>query len=164
MFSAVADGTILPPYVVYKALHMYNSRTENGPRYARYNRTKSGWFNSFCFEDWFVMVTIPYLKKQTGKRILIGDNLASHLTAKVIRLRFENDIHLIFLPSNATHLTQPLDVAFFSHPLKVIWHQILQQWNSGPGKNETSLPKHKSPRLSFNNRWRGCLKKDPPMS
>lgn len=146
MFSAAGDGSILPPYVVYKAFHLYNSWTEEGPKFARYNRTKSGWFDSFCFEDWVQTVALPYLKRQTGKRVLIGDNLSSHLTLEVIKLCSENDVHLVFLPANSTHLTQPLDVAFF-HPLKVLWRKILEKWKSGPGRNEASLPKDKFPRL-----------------
>ena len=75
MFAAAADGTILPPYVVYKAMHLYQSWTEGGPKNARYNRTKSGWFDSFCFEDWVLTVALPYLKNKTGRKILIGDNV-----------------------------------------------------------------------------------------
>lgn len=117
MFSASGDGTILPPYVVYKDLHLYDTWTKGGPTNARYNRSKSGWFESSSFEDWLATIAIPYLKKQTGKKVLIGDNVASHLTLKVIKLCSENDINMIFLPANSTHLTQPLDVAIF-RPLK----------------------------------------------
>lgn len=146
MFSAAGNGTILPPYVVYKALHLYNSWTEGGPQHARYNRSKSGWFDCSSFEDWLSTIAIPYLKKQTGKRVLIGDNLASHLTLKVIELCSDNDISLIFLPANSTHLTQPLDVAFF-RPLKTAWRKILEKWKLSQGKYEASLPKDRFPRL-----------------
>ena len=44
MFSGTADGTLLPPYVTYKAENLYDSWTENGPKGAIYNRSKSGWF------------------------------------------------------------------------------------------------------------------------
>lgn len=145
MFAAAADGTILQPYVVYKALHLYNSWTE-GYSQAHYNRTKSGWFDQFCFEDWIKTIAIPYLKKQSGKRILIGDNLSSHLTTEVIKICYENDVHMIFLPANATHLTQPLDVAFF-RPMKMAWRKILEEWKVGPGHREASLQKDVFPRL-----------------
>lgn len=58
----------------------------------------------------------------------------------------EYDIHFIFLPSNSTHLTQPLDVAFFA-PLKKAWREILGKWKMGPGRNMPSIPKDKFPRL-----------------
>lgn len=37
MFSGNAAGTLLPPYVVYKASHMWSNCTENGPRNCRYD-------------------------------------------------------------------------------------------------------------------------------
>lgn len=53
MFSGTASGVILPVYVVYKADHLYDSWTQDGPKGARYNRSKSGWFDTTLFEDWF---------------------------------------------------------------------------------------------------------------
>lgn len=44
MFAGAANGKMLPPYVVYAALHLYPTWTEGGPRGCRYNRTKSGIF------------------------------------------------------------------------------------------------------------------------
>lgn len=146
MFSAAGDGTILPPYVVYKAVHLYDSWTQNGPKFTRYNRTKSGWFDGACFEDWVRTIAIPHLKKLDGKKILIGDNLASHVSMEIIRLCLEHDIHFIYLPANSTHLTQPLDVAFFA-PMKGYWRQILEQWKLKTGKNMSCVPKDKFPRL-----------------
>lgn len=146
MFSGSGSGFILPPYVVYKSKDMYNTWIENGPRGTRYNRSKSGWFDSNCFEDWLKTIAIPYLKKLQGKKILIGDNLSSHLSVESVELCTAHNISLVFLPSNSTHLTQPLDVAFF-HPLKQKWREILLKWKSGAGRKETSVPKSVFPRL-----------------
>lgn len=68
------------------------------------------------------------------------------MTLKVIEMCSENDINLIFLPANSTHLTQPLDVAFF-RPLKTAWRKILEKWKATEGKYEASLPKDRFPRL-----------------
>jgi len=84
MYACAADGTILPPYVVYKATHLYDTWTEGGPPGARYNRSKSGWFDMHCFSDWFMKIILPYTKKVEGKTIVIGDNLSSHLSEEVI--------------------------------------------------------------------------------
>lgn len=146
MFSAAGDCTILPPYVVYKSVHLYDSWTTEGPKYARYNRTKSGWFDAVCFEDWVRTIAIPYLKKLNGKKILIGDNLASHVSIEIIRLCLEHEIYFIYLPPNSTHLTQPLDVAV-SAPTKKHWRQILEDWKLKSGKNSSCVPKDKFPRL-----------------
>ena len=42
MMAASADGNLLPCYVVYKATHLYNTWTTNGPLNCRYNRTNYG--------------------------------------------------------------------------------------------------------------------------
>jgi hypothetical protein len=41
MFCGSADGTLLPPYVVYKAEHLWDRWTEGGLKGVRYNRFKS---------------------------------------------------------------------------------------------------------------------------
>ena len=92
----------------YKAQHLYDSWREGGPKNSRYNCTKSGWFDSFCFQDWVESVAIPFFKNVEGPKFLMGDNLASHLSVDVIKLCDEKNIRFIFLPSNSTHLTQPL--------------------------------------------------------
>lgn len=148
MFAAKGDGTILPPYTVYKAQHLYQSWREGGPSHSRYNRTKSGWFDSFCFSDWVENVALPSLRHLDGVkyRYLIGDNLSSHLSLDTIKKCNDNNVKFIFLPSNSTHITQPLDVAFF-RPLKMSWRLILEEWKNGPGRYEATIPKDKFPAL-----------------
>jgi len=146
MFAAAADGTLLPVYVVYKALHLYDTWIQNGPRSARYNRTASGWFDMQCFEDWIKKIVIPYCSKLPGEKVLIGDNLSSHLSDESINLCRENNIRMVFLVSNSTDKSQPLDVAFF-RPTKLHWGQILTLWKQGAGRREASVPKDVFPRL-----------------
>lgn len=59
----------------------------------------------------------------------------------------EKDIHFIYLPLNSTHLTQPLDVAFF-RTMKVEWRKVLINWKATPeGMSYTVLPKQFFPSL-----------------
>lgn len=127
MFAAAGDGTCLPPYVVYKSTNLYPDWIEGGPENTQYNRTLSGWFDTQCFEDWFLKTALPYLRRKEGKKVLICDNLASHLSYRIIKSCTENDIQFVFLPKNSTHLCQPLDVAVFG-PLKRVWREILTEW------------------------------------
>lgn len=143
MMAAAASGILLPPYVVYKAEHVYPTWIENGPDGTRYNRNKSGWFDGPIFEDWFFQIALPYFKKQPEPRVLIGDNLSSHLSANVLQACNSNNIRFVLLPPNSTHLCQPLDVAFFG-PLKKKWRQVLLEWKT---KNRGVLPKSDFPRL-----------------
>lgn len=78
--------------------------------------------------------------------MLIGDNVASHLSVSVIKSCLENGIKFAFLPPNATHLCQPLDVAYF-RPLKKSWKVTLEEWKK---HSKGCVPKHKFPQLLKN--------------
>lgn len=128
MFACSASGVLLPPYIVYKSDNLWQTWTENGPPKARYNRSRSGWFDTSLFEDWFLQIALPYFRAlPPGRRALIGDNLASHISSEVVKQCEENNISFILLPPNSTHMTQPLDVSVFQ-PLKAKWRQILRDW------------------------------------
>jgi len=125
MFAVDASGSMLPPYVVYKSSQLWNSWTSGGPDGCRYNRSPSGWFDQCIFEDWFISIIIPHCRRLQGNKAVVGDNLASHISVKIIQLCKENNIKFIFLPPNSTHLTQPLDVFCF-RPLKIAWRRVLE--------------------------------------
>ena len=100
MFSATADGELLPPYV--RAQHLMNTWTEGGPKGARYNRSKSGWFDTVTSNDVFVTVVLPWAERRTGRSVLIGDNLSHHSNDEVLKECTANDIAFICLPQNST--------------------------------------------------------------
>jgi len=143
MFCVSADGNILPPYTVYKAKHIYPTWIEGGIQGAGYNRNDSGWFDMPIFEDWFLSCFLPSCRHLTGPKVIIGDNLASHISLEVIKHCEMNNIRFVLLPPNSTHLCQPLDVAVF-RPMKRSWRKTLDDWknsNSGP------IPKCEFPKL-----------------
>ncbi|KAI0209227.1 hypothetical protein LSAT2_006116, partial [Lamellibrachia satsuma] len=117
MYAGTAAGHLLPPYVVYKAEHLWDTWTVGGPAGTRFNRSRSGWFDLVCFEDWFLTVVVPYVRHIGGVKVLIGDNLSSHFTKKVLQECDRYNIKFVCLSPNATHILQPLDVAFYG-PLK----------------------------------------------
>lgn len=80
MFCANATGDSLPPYVIYKAEHLWNTWTKGGPIGTRYNRTRCGWIDLPTFEEWFTSHMLPELNKKEGKKVIIRDNLYSHLS------------------------------------------------------------------------------------
>ncbi|CAI6346490.1 unnamed protein product [Macrosiphum euphorbiae] len=148
MFCGNAEGKLLAPYVVYKAENMWTTWTENGPENTRYNRSKSGWFDSITFEDWFTTHFLKEIKcSKDNPTVLIGDNLASHINIKVLQLCDQYNIKFVCLPPNTTHLTQPLDVAFFA-PMKKVWRNILTKWKeSKTGSKYSTIPKDLFPTL-----------------
>ncbi|XP_045497433.1 MFS-type transporter clz9-like [Colias croceus] len=146
MMAGTAAGDLLPPYVVYKAQNLYDTWVSRGPRGAQYNRSVSGWFDGNTFEDWIQTIIIPYFEDKPGRKLLIGDNLSSHISVDMVKLCKEKQIDFVFLPANATHLMQPLDVAFF-RPMKIAWREILLKWKKTDGYNEICVPKGCFPQL-----------------
>lgn len=61
--------------------------------------------------------------------MLIGDNLASHISPAVIDSCKENDIEFVCLVPNSTDKLQPLDVGVFA-PLKFAWRDVLQEYKT----------------------------------
>ena len=75
--------------------------------------------------------------------MLIGDNLAAHLSPEVMKLCTEHNVRFEFLPENSTHMLQPLDVSVF-RAVKAEWRNVLCQWKDemvAEGKNYASIPK-----------------------
>ena len=67
------------------------------------------------------------------------------LAWQLFLLQTQSEISALLL--NSTHLTQPLDVAYF-RPMKIIWRNILSEWKeTGKGRQAPSLPKDEFPRL-----------------
>ena len=52
MWACTGDGTLLPLYSVYKSKELCANWCQGGPRGGLYNRSNSGWFDSFIFKDW----------------------------------------------------------------------------------------------------------------
>ena len=71
MFTRNAEGDVLPLYVVYKSIHLYDWWVKGDPAGARYNQTNSGWFNEETFPDWFLNMMLPKLCRQEEKKFLL---------------------------------------------------------------------------------------------
>ena len=130
MFCGSADGSYLPPMIVYKcdSESVYTNWVGvGGPENAEYASTKSGWFNKRTFSQWFFNVFLPVASKLPGPTVLIGDNLGSHFSHDVIEATLRHDIRFITMPPSSTHVCQPLDVAVF-RTLKLNWRKILDDY------------------------------------
>ena len=139
MFCCSADGTLLPPFSVRKSTNMYESWTKNGPKgepcctdtccqggsHTIYSENSLSDLASF--ERWMETCFLPHARNIPGPKIVISDNQTSVLSEYVFRLCEENDISFLCLPLNGTHLTQPLDVAFFGS-IKAAWKNVLSDF------------------------------------
>lgn len=70
---------------------------------------------------------LPHAKRLPGRKVLIADNLSSHIDEEVLNLCRNNERSVVCLVANSTHLCQPLYVVFF-RPIKVTWRKILSEW------------------------------------
>ena len=129
MFSGNATGEYLPPMVIYKAESecVYTEWIKGGPKGACYGSTVTGWFNKRMFEQWFEKLFIPAVEKKDGPKVIIGDNLSSHLSINVITKCLAKNVRFTTLVPYSTHILQPLDVAVFG-PLKKTWRLELDDW------------------------------------
>ncbi len=98
MIAGNVSGEMVPPMVVYKALNIYSSWYERGPKGALYSCSKSGWFDSYQFEKWFFELLLPILKRKVGKKMLIGDSLSSHISASVVEACRQHNIQFVSAP------------------------------------------------------------------
>lgn len=130
VFAATADGQLLRPYTIYKSpgSNMYKSWCQGGPEGAIFTATDSGWMTMDRCNDFFEKVIIDYCQTlpQEDLKVVISDNLACHLSADIIEKCEENNVLLIFLPENSTHLMQPLDVTVY-RAMKEKWRQLLRK-------------------------------------
>ena len=84
MFTRNAEGNVLPPYVLYKSVHLYDHWVKGGLVGAKYNQTNSDWFDEETFTRWFSTMMLPKLCIKEGKKVIIGDTLSLHLSQSVI--------------------------------------------------------------------------------
>lgn len=144
-FCASAKGVLLPPYVIYQGKNCYPEWCEDGIDGSVYNSSKSGWFDMCSFTDWFEKIFLPHARRLEGKKLLIGDNVSSHISNRVLELCAANNIEFVFLPANSTDKLQPLDVGFFG-PMKRKWREFLRMKKADDpdfnGVNKVKFPSH----------------------
>ena len=87
-----------------------------------------------------------HVRNIPGKKVLLGDNLSTHFSPNVLKAAAENNIVMACLVPNATHIMQPLDVAFFA-PMKRAWRNILNNRKAAPARGSSTLSKDHFPRL-----------------
>ena len=124
-----ATGIKLPPFILYKGKHLYNTWTEGGAAGTCYGVSPSGWMEEVNYLQWFEQQFYPAVKHLliTGPVVLFFDGHFSHMSISLIKKARSLGIHLFFLPPNTTHVLQPLDVGVFG-PVKTQWRIILKKY------------------------------------
>lgn len=115
LIRANALGKIAPPLTLFKYDRIPEKIFRNAPEEWGIGKSPKGWMTAKCFYKYFCNVFIPYLKISNTKFpvVVFLDGHLSHLSLPFSRLCRENDIIVICLHPNTTHILQPLDVSFF---------------------------------------------------
>ena len=122
-----ADGTRLPPFILYKGSNLYLRWTKGGPAGTVFGMSDSGWMEKNNFLEWFKKLFVPavaFLTK-TGPVVLFLDGHYSHLSLELVLHAKSQGVHLFCLPPHLTHILQPLDVGVYG-PVKKTWKVILK--------------------------------------
>lgn len=138
LFCCSAAGQFLPPLVIYKGLHLYDTWTVGGPPDALYAVSPSGYMQDFVFEKW-ILHFVECVKDVEKPVLLIMDGHGSHLTFESARACQKNQIILLCLPPNTSHALQPLDVGVFGQ-VKHAWKEVLKKWSRESRLQSVSKP------------------------
>ncbi len=131
-----ADGTSLPPMLIYKALsgHLQSSWVQDfksSDNDAFFACSASGWTNDELALQWIEQVFDRCTKDKARQgrdwRLLFVDGHGSHVTVKFLDYCYKHRIIVAVYPPHSTHRLQPLDVGCFS-PLAVQYSKQLDRY------------------------------------
>ena len=89
-----AAGVRLPPFVVYKAKHLYDTWKHGGSPGALYGAFSSGWMERPNFLSWFTKLLLKYVELllYDGPVILFVDGHHSHIDLELIYTAREHNL------------------------------------------------------------------------
>ena len=129
LITANAAGALLPPMIMFNYERIPASIANSMPDGWGIGKSESGWMTGQSFYEFITNIFYPWVTSNNVKFpvILFVDGHSSHLTMELSNFCVENQIELISLYPNATHILQPMDVAVF-HPLKNGWKRGVQNY------------------------------------
>lgn len=129
LFGVNATGVFAPPLTLYKYARLPKNIIDSAPPYWSIGKTDSGWMTAESFYEYISNVFLPFVKTENIELpvIVFLDGHSSHMSLELSEFCSDNQIILIALFPNATHILQPLDVAVFG-PMKAKWKHICRKW------------------------------------
>ena len=121
-----ASGEVLPPMHIFPGERFSYFPLEGAVQGAYFGKSHNGWINSELFFGW----VSKFFSKMIGVErpvVLLLDGHTSHINLEVSKFCKEAGILLYCLPPHSSHITQPLDVGFFS-PLKANWKRAVDAY------------------------------------
>lgn len=121
---------MLPPMILFDlSTPPKRSLLQNIPKDWAVGTSDKGWMTTESFNSYIMNVFYKWLKKNNVvfPVILYVDGNSSHLNLQLFQFCQENDIELVLLNPNSTHIYQPLDVSVF-RVLKLQYKERLRIW------------------------------------
>jgi hypothetical protein len=117
-----ATGACIPPLFLFQGKRLYQSLLEGAPPGSGLQVNESGWMTEELFYQWleFFSTSIPPARPA----LLIVDNHESRFSLRIIERCIEQQIILLLLPPNATHIMQVGDVAVHAPFKRAIRNQV----------------------------------------
>lgn len=127
LFAANAFGEKLPPLIIFRGKNVWDQwMSEKAYKGTTYAATKNGWIESKVFEKYMLHTVLPLISKE-GPSLLIYDGHSTHIQLKILENAAKMGVTIIKLPSHASHLLQPLDLAVFKS-MKDKWDAKIVSW------------------------------------
>lgn len=123
-----AAGGTVPPMHIFPGVRFAQNPMEGCVEGAYFGKSDNGWITQELFYGWLTKHFVRYIPK-TRPTCLLVDGHASHIDLETSKFCKDNGILLYCLPPHSSHITQPLDVGFFS-PLKKSWSKSVMDYNS----------------------------------
>jgi hypothetical protein len=79
------------------------------------------------FIQWLKELFVPIIKRIGGQHVLIVDGHSSHISLTAIEIYIQNNITMVCLPSQSSHILQYLEVGVYGHVKKEL-RLILQDY------------------------------------
>ena len=120
-----AAGYCIPPMIIYGRKTINAALVENEIPGTIYGLSSKGWIDQDLFDQWFdhFLCYAPSARPL----LLMMDGHSSHYCPSVIHRASKNEVILMALPPNTTHLTQPLDKGTYG-PLKIEWRKVCHEY------------------------------------
>ena len=127
-----AAGYCIPPMVIYGRKTISAALVENEIPGTIYGLSSKGWIDQELFDQWFDHFL--YYAPSTRPVLLMINGHSSHYCPSTIYRASENEVILMALPPNTTHLMQPLDKGTYG-PLMIEWRKVCHDYIvQNPGK------------------------------
>ncbi|KMQ88832.1 tigger transposable element-derived protein 6-like protein, partial [Lasius niger] len=129
LMTGNAAGELFPPMIMISCKRMPASIVAAMPESWGLGKSDNGWMTAESFYEFVANIFHPWLldKKIPLPVILYVDGHSSHITMALSDFCSINQIILVALYPNSTHILQPMDVAMF-HPLKKAWKNVIHDW------------------------------------